>query len=181
MIWIMYVFTTTGKSQGTLSQPTTCSSPYLRSSSSSSTLVGSTSPRPWSTPLARTMRTLTSTTSSTGPSTESTPHNQINHQIDSSIEITVETELYLCAKQRTCTSLHLIFPSKLHGSQNLWAQEPPDQLLDGWGRRWRGGARRPLPRRPSHLYSCKMSALVHTIFARKIFLRALKAHWGSQT
>ena len=106
----------TGKSQGTLSQPTTCSSPCLPSWSSSSTSVGSTSPRPWSTPLARTMRTLTSTTSSTG---SLTPHNQINHEIDSSIEITLEPELYLCAKQRTCTFPHLIFPSKLHGSQNL--------------------------------------------------------------
>ena len=65
----------TGKSQGTLSQPTTCSSPCLPSWSSSSTSVGSTSPRPWSTPLARTMRTLTSTTSSTG---SFTTHNQIN-------------------------------------------------------------------------------------------------------
>ena len=114
-------------------------------------------------------------------STKPTPHNQINHQIDSSIEITVESELYLCAKQRTCTCLHLIFPSKPHRCQTLWAQEPPDQLFDGWGWRWWGGARRPLPRRPSHLHSCKMSTLVHTIFSKNIFLRALKAHWGNWT
>ena len=51
---------------GTTRRPTTCSSPCLASSSSSSTLAGSTLLRPWSTHSARTTRTLTSTTWSTG-------------------------------------------------------------------------------------------------------------------